>query len=68
MDDNLAQEEEINALKSIYQENDIFLIDESKNSGVFYVKLETEQFYTLNFSKYYSDFNCLVKNHLLFFI
>jgi hypothetical protein len=55
MDDKSAQEEEICALKSIYEENDIFTIDEADNIGSFYVKLETEskdQFYTLNFGNY----------------
>ena len=55
MEDKSSQKEEIDALKSIYEENDIFTIDHINNSGSFYVKFETEskdQVYTLNFSKF----------------
>ncbi len=55
MDDKSAQEDEILALKSIYEENDIFSIDENNKSGKFYVKIEAplNQYFTLNFSNYY---------------
>ena len=51
MDDKNAQNDEILVLKSIYEENDLFLFDEQLNLGKFYVKvslIDTKMF-TINF-------------------
>ena len=49
-DDQSAQDDEILALKSIYEENDLFYYDEVKKSGKFYVKFENPDF-NLHFGK-----------------
>ncbi len=50
MDDKSAQEDEIFALKSIYEENDIFIFDDQKRTGSFYVKHEPpNECFNLNF-------------------
>ena len=53
MDDKNAQEEEVLALKSIYEENDMFSFDEASNSGKFYIKLELPEtkLLSINFGK-----------------
>jgi hypothetical protein len=42
MDDKSSQEDEISALKSIYEENDIFYFDNEKNSGKFFIKYDSQ--------------------------
>jgi len=49
MDDKCAQQDEVLALKSIYE--DEFLFDEQTNKGSFFVKIESSdsKFFNLNF-------------------
>lgn len=49
MDDKSAQEDEVLALKSIYEEE--FTFDETSNKGSFFVKIEAPESkeFTLNF-------------------
>ena len=51
MDDVLAQQEEISALKSIYEDD--FLFDEKTGKGSFFVKIESLDFndFSINFGK-----------------
>ena len=51
MDDEAAQEDEILALKSIYEESDIFSFNETTRKGTFFVKISSTppQLFNLNF-------------------
>jgi len=51
MDNEAAQEDEILALKSIYEETDIFCYNESTRKGTFFVKISSTppQLFNLNF-------------------
>ena len=53
MEDQLTQEEEIMALRSIYEEEDMFSFDTEQNSGTFYVKITASEsiFFNLKFGK-----------------
>ena len=56
MDDKNAQNDEILVLKSIYEENDLFLFDEQLNMGKFYVKVslaDDTNMFTINFGIYF---------------
>lgn len=50
-DDQSAQEEEIMALRSIYEEEDMFSFDSTNKAGTFYVKITAPEssFFNLNF-------------------
>ena len=52
MDDKSAQEDEVLALNSIYEENDLFSFDDETKSGKFYIKVESPGFkeFTISFS------------------
>lgn len=54
--DKSAQEDEILALKSIYEEE--FSFDEQTNKGSFFVKIEAAEpsFFSLNFGKIFIKF------------
>ncbi len=66
MDDQNAQEDEILALKSIYEENDLFSFNETTKSGKFYAKTELSdsKVLTINFSKLISLVNCFELNQI----
>jgi hypothetical protein len=51
MDDDSAQQDEILALKSIYEENDIFTYDETSKKGKFFVRISSPlpNLFNLNF-------------------
>lgn len=51
-EDKEAQKDEILALKSIYEENDLLNFDSNSNKGVFYVKIASNQLFQLNFGKF----------------
>jgi hypothetical protein len=56
MDVKNAQNDEILVLKSIYEENDLFLFDEQLNLGKFYVKVsltDEKKMFTINFGIYF---------------
>ena len=44
-----AQEDEINAIKSIYEEDDLFMFDKEKKCGSFRIKFSSEN---LNFTPF----------------
>lgn len=52
MDDKSAQEDEVLALNSIYEENDLFSFDDETKSGKFYIKVESpgSKEFTISFS------------------
>ena len=57
-DDLAAQEDEILALKSIYEGNDLFDFDEATRKGKFFVKFENPDF-NVNFGIFLTIFSLL---------
>lgn len=47
-EDKSAQEEEIMALRSIYEEEDMFSFDSTNNAGTFYVKITAPESTSFN--------------------
>lgn len=50
MDDDSLREDEITAIKSIYEEEEIFTYDDTTRSGSFFVKFESPTEFEINLS------------------
>ena len=48
MDDKLLTDEEISAIRSIYEEDEIFNFDELTRQGKFFIKFESPSKFDLN--------------------
>ncbi len=57
--DQESQNDEILALKSIYEEDNILTFDETTRKGIFNVKINTTNTFRLNFGMCVSHASCM---------